>query len=164
MGPNSIAILSIVAFITEIDDFSAVGVDAGGSTTYIGTIIQSLVVQPEGSTTRTLLSTPTTFGGGGVTIQAGGGPGGTDAASISALTMTGSATPWTTIKDPGPTATPTAAPNNGAGGLRFPSVFAVICLPVVGSYVIWGYDAYRWTALKHLLRIVHSWERIWAHE
>ncbi|KAF8873822.1 hypothetical protein BD779DRAFT_1568662, partial [Infundibulicybe gibba] len=82
MGPNPIAILSIIGSITatvadvtlygvaqtgitEYDSatISAVGVDSGGSTTYVESGVKSLIMQLEGTTTRTLLSTPITYTG-----------------------------------------------------------------------------------------------------
>ncbi|KAF8873826.1 hypothetical protein BD779DRAFT_1568674 [Infundibulicybe gibba] len=184
MGPNSIAILSIVAFITsEHAPYSHRDTYRSGDVTLYNVVgpnppiyseidnFSALALQPEGTTTRTLLSTPTTFVatvvedktgfndpdgliyctfvpggegtcvGKGVTIESGGGaPSSVDPASLGPYTIIGSATPWTTIKDPGPTAAPTttvaaptatAASANGAGALRFPSILTAICLSVM---------------------------------
>ncbi|KAF8873820.1 hypothetical protein BD779DRAFT_1790718 [Infundibulicybe gibba] len=174
MGPNPIVILSIVAFITAAAadvtlysvlgpgltlepspiasgtyTLSAVGVDSGGSTTYVGSGVESLVALPDGTTTQTLLSTPSPFTNTIVEGKSGyregdtsctfvpGGEGsclqvvsllaatGTTLSAIT-FTLTGSVVPWTTIRDPGPTAAP-----NGAGGLHFPSILAIVCLSVV---------------------------------
>ncbi|KAF8870041.1 hypothetical protein BD779DRAFT_1681484 [Infundibulicybe gibba] len=170
MGPNPIAILSIATFITaaaadvtlynvvdptptiqvieyESATLSAVGVDSGGSTTYIGTGVESLIVASNGVTTQTLLSTPIPITGTLVEDKSGfhdgsdalsctfmaGGNGACvgvhfvpvfTGVSASTYTFSGSAVPWTTTRDPGPTAA-----SNGAVD-HFPSILVVIFLPV----------------------------------
>ncbi|KAF8875150.1 hypothetical protein BD779DRAFT_1790265 [Infundibulicybe gibba] len=182
MGPSSMVILStvlgfIIAAAADVTlynvvgptpiieyisaTYSAVGVDAGGSTTYVGTGVETLALQPQGTTTKTLLSTPTTFTDTIIVDKSGyhlsdpglpplscmflaGGKGscvgvvvplnseilswsGFTASDVlpptSTYTETGSLVPWTTIRDPGPTAA-----LNGAGGLYFPSTWVMICL------------------------------------
>ncbi|KAF8875151.1 hypothetical protein BD779DRAFT_224331 [Infundibulicybe gibba] len=86
MGPNAIVPFSIIGFITAVAadvtlyqvvgpsdspgpilsnaiSVSAVGVDSGGSTTYVGPAVESFVLIPEGpgTTTKSAFSTPVTF-------------------------------------------------------------------------------------------------------
>ncbi|KAF8875152.1 hypothetical protein BD779DRAFT_224337 [Infundibulicybe gibba] len=133
---------------------SAIGVDSGGSTTYVAQVIEGLVVYTDPTTTTTINSVPTTFTytlvenksgahyshsdslGAVVASCAFGADGkGSCTGELKApdttiqYTTTGSVAPYVTLKGPGPTAV--AAPNK-AGTLRHrASPLAVICLFVV---------------------------------
>ncbi|KAF8875180.1 hypothetical protein BD779DRAFT_225421 [Infundibulicybe gibba] len=128
---------------------SAVGVDSGGSTTYVAQVIEGLVVYTDPATTITINSVPTTFTytlvenksgaryshsdslGVAVASCAFGADGkGSCTGEIKAsdttiqYTTTGSVAPYVTLKGPGPTAI--AAPNEARTLLHHASSLAVV--------------------------------------